>query len=289
MFIDDPSPVDKHLRGSAVLNVRTAMPPRSPWRSKRNQIQTCESVDFEFTRRALSLFASFYHTPSLSEISTFPAPPPSSDIPRDSRPPPTIPPFHSGVWDLRLQKSIENHRLNYSVTSRNVSEAVSQLKKSSEEVPDLSELFHRPKAERPEIPKYIQNLKSDREFWLQQIKRPQRIAIGELVGAGQLFKDRIAQRYAIGKVRSQRRFERIKELERKNVEFIQGLHRSPRPSELDVKQAAKMKEAARAEERRISKERTEDIVRQEGEILEAIRQSPRRPTRSSIIDAGDRN
>jgi hypothetical protein len=261
------------------------MPPESPKRSKRKAIPPCQNVELEFTRRFLSLFSSFYGTPSMDEILTFPPAPPS-DVPRDPRPVPKIPPFHSGVWDLRLQKAIEARRKQDRETERGISDQVSQLNEAqTAEVPDLTEMFRAPKVDRPAIPLYIQNLRADRQAWFDEARnrvRPQRV---DMNAAGALFKERIARQRALVKQRSQRRFARANEVARKHMDFVKGLHHSTRPADLDIKQAAKAREAARAAERTANVERADDIVRQGREIFDAIRDSPRRPCRSAILAA----
>jgi hypothetical protein len=258
------------------------MAPKAAKRGKSKQAAVCESVEVEFTKRFLSLFASFYASPSMVEILTFPPAPPS-ETPKDPRAAPKIPPFHSGVWDLRLQKAVENRRVHDLETSHGITEQVTQMREAqATEVPDLTMVFVPQKAERPEIPVYIQNLRADRQAWVDSFKTRTRAPRTEIGASGTVITERIARLKAAAQLRSERRIAHDQELERQHNEFVQGLHRSPRPAELDVKQAAKAREQAIADERRANAERVEDIVRQEGEILEAIRNSPRRAHRSAV-------
>jgi hypothetical protein len=202
----------------------------------------------------------------MDEILTFPPPPPQ-DFPNDPKSIPKIPPFHSGVWDLRLQKTIESRRVNDANTSREISEQVDQLKDSQlGEVPDLREVFRPPKIDRPEIPLYIQNIRADRQVWLDSFKKRVRPSREDIASAGSLFKQRIVQQRSRAKQRRQQRFTRAKDFEQKHLDFVKDLPHSPYRTELDIKQIARAREAARAAERKANLKRTEDIVRQTGEI-----------------------
>jgi hypothetical protein len=71
--------------------------------SKAKATAPPDGLEFEFMHRFVTLFTSFYETPSIEEITTFPPPPPppAGDF---SEPDPRPPPFHASVWDLRLRK-----------------------------------------------------------------------------------------------------------------------------------------------------------------------------------------
>jgi hypothetical protein len=225
------------------------MTSRTPKRAKRKAVRPCESVEFEFTQRFLSLFSSFYNTPSMDEILTFP-PPPAPEFAKDPRPATKIPPFHSGVWDLRLAKTIENRRVNDAETSHTISEQVAQLREAQTvEVPDLTEILRTSKVERPEIPVYIQNLRADRQRWLDDFRKGARPPREDIFAIGFGFQERIARQRARAEQRRHQRFARAQEVERQHFDFVNSL---PHHSEYQPKPPARTADRQANQEKRAS-------------------------------------
>ena len=218
--------------------------PRTPTKGKRRSIPPCENVELEFTQRFLTLFTSFFDTPSTEEILTFPPAPENAVSDLDSQTPQKIPPFHSGVWDLRLKKAVEARQTNDQLTSDSLSEQVLQLRDSiAAESPDLQEIFVPEKAERPEIPLYLQNIEKDRQALLATFKPPKKkpLSLG-IAEFEKLFTERLRRQKAIQKERRKRRFIRAREIEREHKAFVKTLPATKFHEELDKEETRKIKQ-----------------------------------------------
>ena len=162
-----------------MLNVHNNFMSKTPRATptKTAKQKECEDVEQELCTRALSLLASFYETPpSTTEISTFP-PAKKIDLPEIDR---KIS-FHSNVADLRLKRSVdqqakENQSLQQNVASR-IENMAETLKDNDV---DLDDVFMPEKAERPELPKYLQNLQRDEEIMQGLMKKPLHIPMDML-------------------------------------------------------------------------------------------------------------
>jgi hypothetical protein len=253
------------------------MTARTPTKAKKKPVPPCENVELEFTQRFLSLFTSFYDTPSTEEITTFPpAPPdPSGEV---KEAPPKPPPFQSGVWDLRLKKAVDHRITNDRVATDSLSEQVLQLRDSlAAETSDLSDIFVPRKAERPSVPLYIQNLDRDRQELLNSFKPRGRVKMENHAELEQLFSDRLARQKEVSKQRAQRRLRRQRELERQHGEFVGKLPKTKPPGDIDVKATSRAKqEAEDARKKRIA-EKKEELRKT---TLEAIQKSPKKQLRS---------
>ena len=140
-------------------------PRATPTKTKQKE---CADVEQEFCTRALSLLASFYETPSTSEILTFP-PAKKVDVP----PPDRKIAFHSNVADLRLKRSQdqlakENVSINQNIATR-IEEMAETLKTSTV---DLDDIFLPEQAERPELPRYLVNQQLDEKRERELVKKP---------------------------------------------------------------------------------------------------------------------
>lgn len=198
------------------------------------------NIELEFTQRFLSLFTSFYETPSIEEILTFPQTKPAP--PTEVKAPTRMPPFHSGVWDLRLKKAIDARITNDQLTSDSLSEQVLQLRETlASDNPGMSDIFVPQKTERPQIPLYIQNIQKEEALAEEErTKRtkPQSSNVAELT---QLFTERLRTQKAMSKERAKRRFMRAKELEKEHMEFVRTLHKTKVQETMDTKTLAKSK------------------------------------------------
>jgi hypothetical protein len=203
------------------------MASRTPTKVKKKAIAPCENVELEFTQRFLSLFTSFYYTPSTEEIATFPpAPPDPLGTPKDR--PVKIPPFHSGVWDLRLKKAVEARLTNDTQTSDSLTEQANQLRENlSAETPQLGEIFMPRKAERPEVPVYIKMLEQDEKDSKVTVKAKPRPHIDSNPDLAKLFTKKLAEQKAASKERVKRRFQKAKRMEEEHLEFVSHLHKFP--------------------------------------------------------------
>jgi hypothetical protein len=256
------------------------MKTRTATNAKQKPVPPCTNVELEFTQRFLSLFTSFYDTPSTEEITTFPPAPP--DPPGELKEPPAKPPpFHSGVWDLRLKKAVE-HRITIDrAASASLSEQVLQLRDSlTAETSDLGDIFVPRKAERPAVPVYIQNLDRDRQELLNSFKPRGHAKTENFAELEQLFSERLARQKEICKQRAQRRMRRQQELERQHHDFVGKLHKSKVPADADIKTAMRARQEIDDAMRKRNTEKKEELKKAEKEKLEAIRKTPKKPLRS---------
>ena len=198
--------------------------------SNKSKSTTTANIELEFTQRFLSLFTSFYETPSIDEIITFPACKmnPNAEI----KSPVRTPPFHSGVWDLRLKKAIEARITNDQLTSDSLSEQVLQLRETlAAETPDLNDVFEPQKTERPQIPLYLQNIQKDENETKAAVSKRVRPLSSQIAEYTQLFSERLKRQKEMSKDRKKRRFMRAKELEKQHMDFVKTLHRSKLPDD----------------------------------------------------------
>jgi hypothetical protein len=249
---------------------------RTPTKAKKRAIPPCENVDLEFTQRFLLLFTSFYDSPGVEEITAFPpAPVDASGDPKAS--PAKIPPFHSGVWDIRLKKAADARITNDRVSSEAVSEQVLQLRDSlAADAPDLNDIFIPRKAQRPDVPLYINNLVHAEEDWRASFKPPGRAHGENIAEMSQLFTERLERQKAVSKERARRRFMLARQIQREHKEFISRLHKSkPPPDGLRTwieKETVEMN-AKRAKRRELNEE--------DRQVVQAAKnRSPRTPVRA---------
>jgi hypothetical protein len=202
---------------------------RTPTKQKKKAIPPCENVELEFTQRFLLLLTSLYDVPSTEEITRFPPPPPdgSGDLKQSSA---KVPPFHSGVWDIRVKKALETRITNDKLTADSLSEQVLQLRDSlAADAPDLNDIFVPRKAERPQIPRYIKNSQEDEEELKQGFKPRGRPQTENLIELAKIFTQRLKRQDALSQQRSHRRFVLARRVEREHKEFVSHLHKSPPP------------------------------------------------------------
>lgn len=254
----------------------------TPTRNRTKTIQPCENVEQEFTRRFLTLFTSFYDTPSTEEIVTFP--PVKTDESTDVKSPTRVPPFHSGVWDLRLKKAVDARLTADQITSNSLSEQVLQLRESlASEPPDLNDVFIPSKASRPEIPLYLQNLQKEEELIKESFRSHTRAHPLDLAAMAQQFTQRLNRQKALAKERRQRRFMRVKEVEKQHMDFVATLHKSKLPEEIDIKSTTNKKKKEVAD---LKKKQIDEGKRAVQEMREkSPKKSPMKsPTRQKYFD-----
>ena len=187
--------------------------------------QEPNNLEQEFTQRFLSLFTSFYESPSIEEITTFPSVPGPNG---DPKPQGRTPPFHSGVWDLRLKKALESRVTNDQLASDSLSEQVLQLRENiASQATNLNDVFVPTITERPQIPKYIQNIRDDEKREKEEYKRTKvRSANLHFYETEHLFTERLKRQKEKSKERARARFLRSKELEEEHYNFVKTLHKS---------------------------------------------------------------
>jgi hypothetical protein len=233
---------------------------RGPIRRRRKPIPPCENVELEFTERMLSLFASFYDTPLMDLIVTFPPAPEDESRPRKDSPQKTAP-FYSGVWDLRLEKALESRRSNDKSVCDSLTQQLSKLRDSiASESPDITEIFAPHRVERPAIPRYIQNLMADRQAAIDSFRPRQKSRVEDLGDLRVLFTNRVARQKAIAKARRENRFAKAKLQEKQHKEFVRSLHHAKRPEDIDIKTAVKNRTAKIDEERQRIARNTEELL-----------------------------
>jgi hypothetical protein len=219
----------------------------------------CENVELEFTKRFLTLLASFYETPSMEVILTFPPAPPSEHEQKIVK----APPFHSGIWDAKLRDEIDGHAV-----------APSEL---SEPPAAESDVSYSPKwGKIREIPAYIRNLQKEREM-VNKRSKPHR---EDLENLGKIFAERVKRQRDLAQKRAIQRCSHLEEVKRQHRQFLKTLPQSPRPADLDLKQMAKARESARIEERNAIAQKRADAFEEEARIVARFGSSPRKPLRS---------
>ena len=244
-------------------------------KSAKSKSTTTANVELEFTQRFLSLFTSFYDTPSIDDIISFPAakPNPQPEVKSTSR----NPPFHSGVWDLRLKKSIDLRLANDQLTSDSLSEQVTQLRETLQsDSADLNDIFAPQKVERQQIPLYLQNMEKDDELINEDRRKRVKPVSSNVAEMTNLFTERLKRQKSINKERGQRRFQCAKELSQQHMEFVKTLHRCKYQ---ETYNAAKFDKARYQE----IKERREKQLQQGKSAVEEMRakspmKSPRKET-----------
>ncbi|OHT17706.1 hypothetical protein TRFO_01022 [Tritrichomonas foetus] len=236
-----PRPVPVPSSPSTVTsNTTTTTATTTTSKSKNSKSTVTTNVELEFTQRFLSLFTSFYETPSTDEILTFPAckPNPQADIKSPTR----TPPFHSGVWDLRLKKAIDARITNDQLTSDSLSEQVLQLRETlASETPDLNDVFVPQKTERPQIPLYLQNIQKEEQITKDDITKRSKPISSRVAEMAQLFTERLRRQKQMSKERAKRRFMRAKELEKQHNDFVKTLHKTKIQDDYDPRITAKAK------------------------------------------------
>ena len=158
----------------------------TPKQRTRTPNKKCNDVEEEFSKRFLSLFTSLYDIPSTEPLLSFPALPQSrtsTQTPKDQKGAKALiknPPFNAVVWDLRLKKNVETELEQNKAASELVNaefDRISELiceneqREKNEEDNDnhqqtngfneLQNIFQPTPAERPDVPKYLQNIQQD--------------------------------------------------------------------------------------------------------------------------------
>lgn len=236
-----PSNIVSPSSASTAATTQAGQTTAGTMKSKSSKsMSSTANIELEFTQRFLSLFTSLYETPSIEEIISFPQI--KAAAPTEVKPPTRMPPFHSGVWDLRLKKAIDARLTNDQLTSESLSEQVLQLRETlASETPDLNDIFAPQKTERPEVPLYIQNIEKDEaredEDRTKRTK-PQSSNVAEM---SRLFTERLRTQKAMSKERAKRRFMRARELEKEHYEFVKTLHKCKVQETMDTKTLAASK------------------------------------------------
>ncbi|OHT12031.1 hypothetical protein TRFO_18216 [Tritrichomonas foetus] len=248
--------------------VTTATTTQTKSSKSRSQSQTT-NIELEFTQRFLSLFTSFYENPSIEEIVTFPQ---NLQLqPSDQQKAPgRTPPFHSGVWDLRLRKALDARVTNDQLASDSLSEQVLQLRESlASETPDLNDVFVPPMTERPQIPLYLQNIQKD-EDQVKDSRRPRiRSTSINFAETSQMFSERLKRQKEKSQERRRNRFIQAKELEDQHMNFVKTLHHTKIQENNDLRTTAKAKFRVLQEQReRQAREgrRNNDLIRNKSPI-----------------------
>jgi hypothetical protein len=237
---------------------------------KKKPISPADAFEMEFTQRLLDLFVSFYGAPLADPIRPFPPDP----GPNFGEPPPRPPPFHASVWGLRLRKAAEIRLAQDQMASDSLSEQVLQLRNTLADAAAPShDAFRAPRAQRPSVPTYLQNLDRDRKALLLTFKAQGRARRANIAQMQQLFAEHLAKRNALTAERSEKRKELLRKTEREIARKCGGLHKAPRPEDLDIKSVAKAQERARREERKSRAEKMELLA---SEVAGGKRNSPRR-------------
>ena len=159
----------------------------TPKQKTRTPTKKCNDVEEEFSKRFLSLFTSLYDIPSTEPLVAFPAVPQSrtntqaSSDKKGTRALIKNPPFNAVVWDLRLKKNVETQLEQSKASSDLISaefdkiaemiqneEQQKEQKDDDNELPqqtldfnELRNIFQPTPAERPDVPKYLQNIQQD--------------------------------------------------------------------------------------------------------------------------------
>lgn len=127
----------------------------------------CENVEEELCTRAFSLLVSLYEEhPSTKEILTFP---PAKKVTLKKEKPV---PFHSSIADLRLLRSEDQRQKTLTQVDENIAQRIADMTEVLKSSPvNLDEIFMPEEANRPEIPKYLQNQNLDEKLEQELYKR----------------------------------------------------------------------------------------------------------------------
>jgi hypothetical protein len=118
------------------------------------------------------------------------------------------------------------------------------------------------------------------------MKPPGRAQGENVADMQQLFTERLKRQKAIARQRAERRKRKQAEIQREATEFIGKLHKTKPPEDLDIKVTARVLEQKEAEERKAKAEQARKLREAEKARLELIRDSPRKPARSHLLDVG---
>lgn len=228
----------------------------------------------EFTERFLYLFTSFYEFPneqyvrpktakSKTKKKTIEQQTPTSQQKKKALP------FHSGVWDLKLQRALEERIEKDKVASEQISEQVLQIRESlSTQKPNINNVFLPPKVEIPEVPRYMQNIEKDeKEFrnFSHTRAKPSNLNFQE---NSRIFSEKLKKQKERTKTRAAQRYIRMQELEKQNQEFISNLFHysnssvtTPKPTPKSTRhyQQTKQRTPITKDQNRIENEEQVDI------------------------------
>ena len=190
-----------------------------------NLTKTCDNVELEFTKRFLSLFSSLYETPSIEEIITFP-PVDKINQPEDeigSK----LPPFHSGVWDFRLKKSLEQRIENDKELAKTLDKQIKNIQSiTSEPISDIQAAFEPESAPIPEKPRYIQIIEKDKLIMERLLKEKHKRNALNILETEKIYSKKLKKQDEKTLERSKRRFMCIRQSEKDHFEFVNSFKKT---------------------------------------------------------------
>lgn len=164
------------------------------------------NVEEEFCTRAFSLLASFYETPSITEIVTFPPVKKSSEAAPEKKIA-----FSSNLADLRLKraqaKQLERcDSINESIATR--IEEMAEIFKTS--TVDLDDVFLPEQASRSDLPIYLRNQQKDERMEYEKSMRKTQYRPMEMAEIQKEYSQRLETAKQKGVDRAQKRADRFK-------------------------------------------------------------------------------
>ena len=169
---------------------------------KTKQIPPCEDVNQEFCQRTLSLLTSLFETPSIDEIMSFP---PSKKV--EVPPPEKKLNFNSNIVELRLRRAVDQQNKSHNTMSENISKRVDEMSEilRSSNV-NLDSVFVPGPVERPNIPKYLENLLQDQKRYQIRKRKSEPLDMTKIQNE---YQERLQQSKIRGLERFNKRQERM--------------------------------------------------------------------------------
>ena len=256
----------------------------TPKRNRSKSKQVCEDVEEEFSRRFLRLFSSFYDIPSTDPLKNFPPVAKSSQKNEVSvsRSNVSQPPFQAAVWDMRLKKAVETYNNIKNECSDNIDNEFANIEQLIEDQGDekIIDAFEAERAERPDVPKYLQTLRTEFGNTFRRKKfAPSSLNIQEA-------ERQFAQRQQKQKLRSKEHKKKLQEQhaqrEKEHMDFLKTLPKT-KASEVKTPTARDEFEARNKRARELLKRRKEGV----SSTMKLQKQKKETPTEKKIIRKGE--
>ena len=197
----------------------------TPKSRKTKKQPICTDVQAEFNKRLVTLFQSFFTTPSIEEIISFPPVAPVEEEEEDTLE--QTMPFYSGATDYKLKKWIEARNNENEDMIQKLEVYIDQHSGIFATKPiNTEEIFSPERAKRPEKPLYLQNYDKDREHAFETRRTITVVRPLNIPAVEKEFKRRLEISKKNGMEKSQRRFRFIKKAEEDHREFLKTL---PKP------------------------------------------------------------
>ena len=194
----------------------------TPKARKTKKQPVCLDVQAEFNKRLITLFSSFFTTPSIEEIVSFPPVAPVEEEEEDQIE--QVMPFYSGATDYKLKKWIETRNNENEDMIQKLEAYIDQHSGIFATKPiNTEEIFSPEKAKRPEKPLYLQNYDNDRKLDYETRRTISVVKPLNIPAVEKEFKHRLEVSKQNGMEKSRRRFRFIKKAEEEHREFLKTI------------------------------------------------------------------